>query len=64
MPEHICATATTRALAVSDLNMLVMTGGRERTEAQFKSLLASTGFSVHSVRATNTALSIIEALPL
>jgi hypothetical protein len=63
LPDRMCATATNRALAVSDLNMLVMTGGRERTEAQFKSLLDSAGFSVLSVRATNTALSIIEAQP-
>ena len=64
LPDRMCATATNRALAVSDLNMLVMTGGRERTETQFRLLLESTGFSVRSVRATNTALSIIEAQPI
>ena len=63
LPDRMCATATNRALAVSDLNMLVMTGGRERTEAQFKALLESTGFSVRSIKATHTALSIIEAQP-
>jgi O-methyltransferase domain/Dimerisation domain len=63
LPDRMCATATNRALAVSDLNMLVMTGGRERTRAQFKTLLESAGFSVRSVRATNTALSVIEAQP-
>ncbi|MEN3334781.1 MAG: O-methyltransferase domain [Blastocatellia bacterium] len=29
-----------------DLNMLVMTGGRERTESQYRELLAAAGFEL------------------
>jgi cyclopropane fatty-acyl-phospholipid synthase-like methyltransferase len=49
---------------LTDANMLVTAGGRERTESEFRALLADTGFSVEVV-ARNAAgpLSIIEALP-
>ncbi|MEU7528772.1 methyltransferase [Saccharothrix sp. NPDC042600] len=33
----------------TDINMLVTAGGRERTEGQFRALLADTGFAVESV---------------
>lgn len=63
MPELVDAAPATRALAVSDLNMLVMTGGRERTEMQYRTLLKTAGFTMTSITATDTALSIIEARP-
>ncbi|MEV0899969.1 methyltransferase [Actinoplanes sp. NPDC049802] len=34
----------------TDVNMMVMAGGRERTESEFREMLASTGFTVESVR--------------
>src|SRR5688500_16869512 len=46
-----------------DVNMLVMTGGRERTEAQFSALLTASGFRLTKVTATESPLSIIEAVP-
>lgn len=63
LPAQIDTTATSRALVVSDLNMLVMTGGCERTEAQYRALLEAAGFALHSVTATGTALSVMEARP-
>jgi O-methyltransferase domain len=63
MPEAVDCTASTRVSVVSDLNMLVMTGGRERTEAQYRALLNSASFEMTSVVATDTALSVIEARP-
>ncbi|MER6769629.1 methyltransferase [Streptomyces bacillaris] len=48
----------------TDLNMLVNTGGRERTEAEFRAMLEETGFTVRSVRLGAAGpLSIIEAAP-
>jgi len=38
--------------AFSDLNMLVVAGGRERTEAQYRALIESAGLRVHAVRGT------------
>jgi hypothetical protein len=48
-----------------DLYMLVLLGARERTEAQFRRLLAETGFAVRRVvpTASPAGLSVIEAAP-
>jgi ubiquinone/menaquinone biosynthesis C-methylase UbiE len=45
-----------------DLNMLVMTGGRERTEAEFSSLFAAAGFKLARVIPTESPVSVIEAI--
>ena len=45
-----------------DLNMMVMTGGRERTEAEFKSLLAASGFELTRVIRTTFPVCVIEAV--
>ena len=44
-----------------DLNMLVMTGGRERTLADFKQLLGETGFQLADVRPTGRVNSLIRS---
>lgn len=46
-----------------DLNMLVMTGGKERTEKEFEQLLADAGFRLLRVIPTDLPTSIIEAQP-
>jgi ubiquinone/menaquinone biosynthesis C-methylase UbiE len=46
-----------------DLNMLVMTGGKERTAAEFEQLLATAGFKLLRVIPTDLPTSIIEAQP-
>ena len=45
-----------------DLIMLLMTGGRERTEAEYRSLLRSSGFELTQVIPTPSMFSIIEAV--
>jgi hypothetical protein len=47
-----------------DLNMLVMTGGKERTEAEFRQLLLSAGFKLLRVIPTDLPTSIVEAQPM
>jgi hypothetical protein len=44
-----------------DLSMLVMTGGRERTEAEYRTLLEAAGLKLTRVIPTQTEMSIIEA---
>ena len=46
-----------------DLNMMVMTGGRERTEKGYVDLFAKSGFRLARVVATKSPFSVIEALP-
>lgn len=47
-----------------DLNMMVMTGGLERTEEEFRRLLDASGFRLVRVIPTNSPISIIEAVPI
>lgn len=47
-----------------DLNMLVMTGGKERTEQEFAQLLAAAGFKLLRVIPTDLPHSIVEAEPV
>jgi hypothetical protein len=47
--------------AFSDLNMLVMPGGRERTEEQYAALFAASGLKLTRVIDTATRASVMEA---
>jgi SAM-dependent methyltransferase len=49
---------------LNDLNMLVMRGGRERTAAEFRTLLERAGFELAQVISTRSAVTVIEARPL
>jgi SAM-dependent methyltransferase len=46
---------------VIDLEMLVLPGGRERTEAEFRSLLDRAGFALTRIVPTQSPLSVLEA---
>jgi ubiquinone/menaquinone biosynthesis C-methylase UbiE len=45
-----------------DLNMLVMTGGRERTEVEFRDLYERAGFQLTRVIPTESPFSVIEGM--
>jgi len=45
-----------------DLNMLVMTGGKERTEAEFRELFERAGFNLVKVHATESPVTIVEGV--
>jgi ubiquinone/menaquinone biosynthesis C-methylase UbiE len=44
-----------------DLNMLVLLGGRERTEQEYQSLLEAAGFRLERIIQTHSPFSVIEA---
>ena len=48
----------------SDLNMLVLPGGRERTREEFEGLLIASGFRLTEVMATGTRMSVLRAEPV
>jgi hypothetical protein len=48
---------------LADVVMLIMTGGKERTVAEYRQLLASAGFRLNRIIPTSYEASIIEALP-
>ncbi len=51
-------------VVLGDLEMLVMAGGRERTEEEFRSLLGSAGFKLTKVVPTQSVRRIIEGAPV
>jgi len=48
----------------SDMMMMALTGGAERTTREFESLLARAGLTMTRVLPTTTSASIVEAEPV
>lgn len=64
LAEHVVKPPGEEDFAkMSDLNMLVMTGGLERTREEFGKLMAQAGLELIGVTATKAALSLVEAHP-
>jgi O-methyltransferase domain len=47
-----------------DMVMLVLPGGIERTEQEYKLLLAQAGFRLNSITPTTSAISVVEGRPI
>jgi hypothetical protein len=63
--EHIVPPGNEPSMTKGwDLLMLVLLAGRERNEAEFRSLLARTGFALARVIPTASALNILDARPV
>ena len=63
--ETVLSGKNEPALArVNDLNMLVLTGGRERTEDEFSKLLACSGFELKRVLPVQPMTCVVEAVPV
>jgi hypothetical protein len=48
----------------TDITMMVVTGGKERTISEYKSLLSTAGFQLTKVTPTPTGFNVIEAAPV
>jgi orsellinic acid C2-O-methyltransferase len=64
MPERMRETSRHQSLARSDLTMLVALAAQERTEGEFRALLARAGFEVTGITQTDTTFAVIEARPV
>jgi hypothetical protein len=66
MPARIDASAGHQRWTMLDMHMLVMLGGRERTEEEFRSLLATVNFELRRTLLLQgaTGYSVIEATPV
>lgn len=64
LPERFVASRPTVDAAMADLHMLAITGGQERTAAEYRELLTGAGFKLTSVIATAVAESLIEGVPI
>jgi len=61
LPTRVEASTNVAMQVVPDLNMMVMTGGRERTHEEFTSLLAAAGLRLRRIIPTRSPISVIEA---
>jgi hypothetical protein len=62
-PARIDQSIESRGAAANDLNMLVSTGGRQRSESEFRELFASAGFRLARVIPTPARVCVIEGEP-
>lgn len=60
-PDGVDTAPATQAMLLSDLNMLVRTGGRERTKAEYGTLLGVAGLRLSQVMQTDTQVSLVVA---
>jgi SAM-dependent methyltransferase len=62
-PARIDQSVESRGAAANDVNMLVNTGGRQRSEAEFRSLFEAAGFKLTKIVPTGVRFSVIEGVP-
>jgi SAM-dependent methyltransferase len=63
-PPRIDTSPESRGAAANDVNMLVATGGRQRSEAEFRALYAAAGFELTRIIPTQSGVSLVEGVPL
>jgi len=63
IPERLEPTFVDQRATLMDLNMLALSGGRERTEEEFRDLFESADLRLEASLPTPSGLSVIEALP-
>ncbi|MGH7177128.1 MAG: methyltransferase, partial [Tepidisphaeraceae bacterium] len=59
-PARIDQSPESRGATANDVNMLVATGGRQRSEAEFRDLFAASGFRLTRVVPTQARVCVIE----
>jgi O-methyltransferase domain/Dimerisation domain len=63
LPAQILAGLPHLIMTGNDVNMLAVTGGRERTRAEFAALFETAGLALNQVIPTPALVSVIEAVP-
>ena len=61
-PPRIDQSLASRGAAANDVNMLVNTGGRQRSETEFRSLYDAAGFRLTRIVPTPAPVSVIEGV--
>jgi len=61
-PPRIDRSEISRGAAANDVNMLVSTGGRQRSEAEFRSLYDAAGFELNRIVPTPARVSVVEGV--
>jgi O-methyltransferase domain len=61
-PSRIDQSEESRGAAANDVNMLVCTGGRQRSEAEFRGLFDAAGFRLMRIVPTQAPVKVIEGV--
>jgi hypothetical protein len=61
-PPRVDQSLASRGAAANDVNMLVNTGGRQRSEAEFRALYRAAGFELRRIVPTPATVSVIEGV--
>jgi SAM-dependent methyltransferase len=61
-PPHVDQSPQSRGAAANDVNMLVNTGGRQRSEGEFRALYDAAGFKLTRIVPTPGPVSVIEGV--
>ncbi len=59
-PAEVEPSPASLAAALTDMNMMLVTGGRERTEAEYRTLLSVAGVDAVRIIPTGSGLSVLE----
>jgi SAM-dependent methyltransferase len=62
-PARIDNSYESRGAAANDVNMLVSTGGRQRSESEFRALYQAAGFKLTRIVPTPARVAVIEGVP-
>jgi SAM-dependent methyltransferase len=63
-PARIDSSLASRGAAANDVNMLVVAGGRQRSEAEFRALYEAAGFALERIVPTaSPAVCLVEGVP-
>src|SRR5215470_1353660 len=62
-PLRVDQSLESRGAAANDVNMLVNTGGRQRSEAEFHALYQAAGFTLTRIVPTQARVCVIEGVP-
>jgi O-methyltransferase domain/Dimerisation domain len=63
-PPRVDQSDESRGATANDVNMLVCTGGRQRSEEEFRALYEAAGFKLTRIIPTQTTVKIIEGVPV
>jgi hypothetical protein len=62
-PPRIDQSEASRGAAANDVNMLVCTGGRQRSEPEFRTLYETAGLKLTRIIPTEARVGVIEGVP-
>ena len=64
LPARMKHSAAVQPLVMSDLNMMVVYGGRERNPTEHQALVEAAGFRLQEIIPTQSVMNVIECVPV